>query len=152
MASQTAKGGRAVRAPILKGKTMKFLITLLLLAGAHFALTASVPAPTGKNWVFWPFATDSHAVLGLAGDGVSSITKLLSVIAGVCFLAALLALFGLLIPAEWWGVLVGIGSIASLALYLLYLGPWAILPIVIDIFLLWGIFVVRWSVAAFRGM
>ena len=131
---------------------MKFLITLLLLAGAHFALPANVPAPTGKNWVFWPFAADSQAVLGLAGEGVSHITKLLSVIAGVCFLAALLALFGLIIPAELWGVLVGIASVASLALYLLYLGPWAILPIIIDIFLLWGIFIVRWSAAALRGM
>lgn len=131
---------------------MKFLITLLLLAGAHFALTANVPAPTGKNWVFWPFAADSQAVLGLAGEGVKNITKLLSVIAGVCFLAGLLALFGLIIPAELWGVLVGIASVASLALYLLYFGPWAILPIIIDIFLLWGIFIVRWSAAGLRGM
>ncbi|MBK8905296.1 MAG: hypothetical protein IPM53_29205 [Anaerolineaceae bacterium] len=131
---------------------MRILITLLLLAGAHFALTATMPAPTGKDWVFWPFAADSHAVLGLAGEGVSNLTKLLSVIAGVCFLAALLALFGLLIPAEWWGVLVGIASVASLALYLLYLGPWLVLPIAIDIFLLWGIFVVRWSAVGLRGM
>lgn len=131
---------------------MRLLITLLLLAGAHFALTANVPASAGKDWVFWPFAADSQAVLGLTGEGIGNITKLLSVIAGVCFVAALLALFGLIIPAEWWGVLVGIASVASLALYLLYLGPWAILPIIIDIFLLWGIFVVRWSAAAFRGM
>lgn len=131
---------------------MKFLITLLLLVSAHFALTATVPAPAGKNWVLWPFAADSPAGWGLTGKGVSDITKLLSVIAGAGFLAALLALFGLLIPAEWWGMLVGIASVASLVLYLLYLGRWAILPIVIDIFLLWGIFVVRWSAAALRGM
>jgi hypothetical protein len=105
------------------------LITLLLLAGAHFALTANVPAPGGKDWVFWPFAADSQAVWGLTGEGVRNITKLLSVIAGVCFVTALLALFCLIIPAEWWGAFVGIASVASLVLYLLYLGPWVVLPI-----------------------
>jgi hypothetical protein len=131
---------------------MRILITLLLLAGAHFALTANVPAPAGKDWVFWPFAADSQAVWGLSGEGVNNVTKLLSVIAGVCFLAALMALFGLIIPAELWGVFVGVASVASLALYLLYLGPWVVLPIAIDIFLLWGIFVVHWSAASLRGM
>jgi hypothetical protein len=130
---------------------MKFLITLLLLAGAHFALTATMPAKMGKGWFLWPFAADSQAVLGLTGEGAMNITKLLSVIAGVCFLAALMALFGLIIPTEWWGVLVGMASVSSLALYLLHLGPWAVLPIVIDIFLLWGIFVARWSAAVLRG-
>lgn len=130
---------------------MKFLVTLLLLAGAHFALTANVPAPAGKEWILWPFAADSQAVLHLSGDGIANFTKLLSVIAGVCFLAAIMALFGWVFPAEWWGALVGIGSITSVALYLLYLGPWAILPIAIDLFLLWGIFMARWSTAMLRG-
>lgn len=130
---------------------MKFLVTLLLLAGAHFALTANVPAPAGKEWILWPFATDSQAILHLAGDGVTNFTKLLSVIAGVCFLAAIMALFGWVFPAEWWGILVGIGSIASLALYLLFLGPWAIIPIIIDLFLLWGLFFAQWTAAMLRG-
>lgn len=130
---------------------MRILITLLLLLGAHFALTANVPAPTGRGWVFWPFAADSQAVLGLTGVGVSQATKLLSVIAGVCFLLALLAMFGLVVPAEWWGVLVGIAAASSLILYSLYLGPRAILPILIDAFLLWGILVPHWSIASLRG-
>ncbi len=130
---------------------MKIFVTLLLLVGAHFALTATVPAQTGKGWILWPFAADSQAVLGLTGARITSITKLLSVIAGACFLVAILALFGLIIPAEWWGVLVGIASASSLALYLLYLGPWAIMPMAIDLFLLWGIFVVHWSATMLRG-
>ncbi len=130
---------------------MLILIALLLLFGAHFALTANVPAPAGRGWVFWPFATDSQAVLGLTGVGVSQATRLLSVIAGVCFLLALLAMFGLVVPAEWWGVLVGIAAAASLILYSLYLSPRAILPILIDAFLLWGILVPHWSVASLHG-
>lgn len=131
---------------------MRFLITLLLLAGAHFALTANVPAPAGKRWVFWPFAADSQALFGLSGERISNVTKLLSVTAAVCFGAALMALFGLIIPAELWGVFVGIASVASLVLYILYLSPRAVLPIAIDIFLLWGIFIVRWSAAGLGGM
>ncbi len=130
---------------------MRNIVALLLLLGAHFALTANVPASVGQEWIFWPFATDSRAVLGLTGDGISNMTKLLSVIGGVCFLAALLALFGLIIPAEWWGVLVGVAATASLILYTLYFGRWAILPIAIDSFLLWGILIPHWSVASLSG-
>jgi hypothetical protein len=131
---------------------MRYLIALLLLLSAHFALTANVPASAGQEWIFWPFSADSRAVLGLTGDGVNNITKLLSVIAGACFLAALLALFGLIIPAEWWGVLVGIAATSSLILYTLYFGLWAVLPIAIDSFLLWGIFIPHWSVANLSGV
>jgi predicted molibdopterin-dependent oxidoreductase YjgC len=56
-----------------------------------------------------------------------------------------------LIPAEWWGVLVAMAAVASLILNLLYLSPWVILPILIDLFLLWGIFVPHWSVASLHG-
>ena len=130
---------------------MRLLIAFLLLLGAHFALTANVPAPAGQGWIFWPFAADSQAVLGFTGEGISNMTKLLSAIAGICFLAALLALFGLLIPAEWWGVLVGIAAASSLILYVLYFDPWAILPLAIDIFLLWGVLIPHWSVASLHG-
>lgn len=130
---------------------MKFFVTLLLLAGAHFALTANVPAPAGKEWILWPFAIDSQAILHLTGGGIANFTKLLSAIAGVCFLAAIMALFGWVFPADWWGVLVAIASITSLALYLLFLGPWAIIPIIIDLFLLWGVFFTHWFAAMLRG-
>ena len=130
---------------------MKLLVTLLLLISAHFALTANVPAPAGQAWLLWPFAANSQAVLGLTGTGIGNLTKILSGVAGICFLAALLALFGWLIPAEWWGVLVGIGALSSLILYLLYLGSGAILPIAIDLLLLWGVFIPHWSVANLSG-
>lgn len=130
---------------------MRLFVALLLLLGAHFAMTATIPAPAGRGWFFWPFAADSQAVLGRTGNGINTATKLLSLVAGVCFLAALVALFGLLIPAEWWGVLVGIAAAASLILYILYFGRWAILPITIDLFLLWGLLIPHWSVASLHG-
>ena len=130
---------------------MKLFVAFLLLIGAHFALTANLPAPAGQAWILWPFAANSQAVWGLTGAEIGSLTKVLSGIAGICFLAALLALLGLFLPAEWWGVLVSIAAISSLILYLLHLGPWAILPIAIDILLLWGIFVPHWSVANLHG-
>lgn len=83
---------------------MKFLVTLLLFAGAHFTLTATMPAQMGKGWILWPFAADSQAVLHLSGDVIVTFTKWLSVIAGACFLAAIMALFGWVVPAELWSV------------------------------------------------
>jgi len=37
------------------------------------------------------------------------------------------------------------------SLYVLYFGVWAILPIVIDAALLWGVLAQHWSVALLRG-
>jgi hypothetical protein len=52
-----------------------------------------------------------------------------------------------LVPAGWWVQLVGVGAAASIALFILYLGPFSIIPIAIDVFLLWGVFIQQWTVS-----
>lgn len=131
---------------------MRILIAVLLLVGAHFSLTANVPAQAGQARFFWPFAADTKPALDiLPQEATRTVTSLLSVVAGACFLAATLGLFGLVVPASWWSPLVVTGAVSSGLLYLLYIGPWALLPLLIDTLLLWGVLVWGWSVAGLRG-
>ena len=85
------------------------------------------------------------------GSATKVVTQILSVIAGLCFLASAIALFEWLIPAQWWAWLVIVGSVASAVLFLLYLGINALIPLAMDTFLLWGIVAQHWTVAALRG-
>jgi len=134
---------------------LRILIIALLFAAAHFSLTAFAPAHAGSNWLGWPFAADSKPWLsfvgGLPQQSGSAVTPALAGIAGLCFLAAGLALTGWLVPANWWQALVLSGTACSAALFLLYFGPFALIPLGIDALLLWGLFVQYWTVASIRG-
>ena len=103
----------------------------------------------------WPFAADSKSWLGFVGglprQSGSAVTPLLAGLAGLGLLAAALGLFGVLVPANGWPVLVIVSASASILLYVLYFRVWAILLIVIDAVLLWGVLAQHWSVALLRG-
>lgn len=133
----------------------RFVVLVLILAAAHFSLIPFAPAQAGKAWLVWPLAADSRpwltAIGGLPAQGNGLATIVLSGAAGLCFLGAALGLFGLLVPAAWWPWLVTLGATVSAVLYLLYLGPWSILPLALDLVLLWGVLGLHWTVATLRG-
>ncbi len=130
---------------------MRTVALILLLLAAHFSLTALLPGPAGKGTVVWPFGPESRPVFGFLGGGGRPLAQVLAVIAGACFLLAALSLFGLLIPADWWTVLVVVGAVASIVLHLLYLSPFAILPLILDGVLLWGALAQGWTAASLGG-
>lgn len=123
---------------------MRTIVIVLLVLGAHFNLTAVVPGP--KALIYWPFGADTKPLLAMLGAYPNSPTQLLSILAGVSFIAALLALLGWLIPANWFAPLVIVAVAASVLLYGLYFGTFALLPIAIDLVLAWGVLNQHWSV------
>jgi hypothetical protein len=66
-------------------------------------------------------------------------------------LLAAVGLFWALIPGQWWPMIVIISAIASALMFVLYFGLWAILPLALDAFLLWGVLAQHWTVASLRG-
>jgi hypothetical protein len=136
---------------------MRIVVLVLLLLGAQFSATAFAPAAAGKGWLIWPFAADSKSLLGFVGgvpqQSGGGFTPVLAVLAGLStlgFLAAAASLFGILVPATWWPILVPASTILSLLLQILYIGPLVILPILVDGVLLWGVFIQHWSVTSLR--
>jgi hypothetical protein len=134
---------------------MRILVFVLLLLGAHFSLTAFVPGAAGNAVFYWPWAADARPLLagvgGLPQQGGSVLTPALAGIAGLCFLGAAAALLGIVIPADWWRLLVMGGTVASIALFVLFLSPLSVLPIAVDLLLLWGLFAQQWTVAGLQG-
>lgn len=132
---------------------MRIVVLILLLLGAHFAGTAFVPGP--KASIVWPFGVDSRPVLagigGMQSQSNGFVTPLLAGGAVAAFAAAFASLLGFVVPAEWFVPLVVTGSLASIILNILFIGPLAILPVAVDLILLWGVLVNDWTIAVLRS-
>ena len=134
---------------------MKILVIFLLILAAHFNATPFAPAPAGAAKFYWPFAADSKSWLAAIGGLPASggiVTSLLAGVAALGFIAALLALFGWLVPANWFTPAILTASIASVLLYVLYFGALSLLPLALDAILLAGVYTWHWSVAGLKGM
>ena len=118
---------------------MKAILIALLVLAAHFSAT--------------PFAADSKswltAIGGLPASG-GIVTSLLAGVAALGFIAGLLALFGWLVPANWFAPAIIASSSASILLYVLYFGTFSILPLALDAILLAGVYTWHWSVAGLK--
>ena len=125
---------------------MKILLLALLLLGAHLNLTALVPAAAGQApppwWtggrLIWPFGLDTHTLLP-SGGALDTLTPVLGIAGAVCFLLAAAALLHWVVPAAWLTWLIAGGVACSLALQVVWISPWAVLPLVLDAAFLWTI-------------
>jgi hypothetical protein len=145
---------------------VKIAITVLLIVAWHFPTTFFVPGGTGQpasdtGSLIWPFGRASGPILAgvpsfVAPSSLTSFTNpsiamAAAGIASLAFLVALFSLWGVVIPADWWRGAAIVGSVSSIVLFVLYLGPWAIIPIAVDLFVLWGVFVQDWTQSTFTG-
>ena len=122
----------------------KAALTIALLLGAHLNLTALVPAPAGQGqppwWVggglFWPFFADARTLVP-AGAFRDTVTPLLGIAAAACLLMAAAAILGWLVPGSWFTPLVVAGVSCSIVLQIVWLSGWTVLPLALDVVLLW---------------
>lgn len=132
---------------------MRIIVLVLLLLGAQFSATVFAPA-AGKAWLLWPFGEDSKSWLSIVGGMKQSASPLTLVVAGVatlCFLATAFGLFGIVVPVDWWRPLALVAVVASILLHVLFFGIWAVVPIAVDVVLLWGVLLQNWSVSTLTG-
>ena len=135
------------------------LILALSLLGAHLNLTAIVPLQVGDPsppwWVggrlLWPFAVETRTLVP-AGDALNSITPILAISSAIIFLLAAAALLRWLVPAQWFFGLIVAGVVLSIVLQVIWFSPWAILPLLVDMALLWAVFGQHITVNSLRGL
>jgi hypothetical protein len=133
-------------------------ILVLLFLAAHLNLTALVPLQAGDPpppwWVggrlLWPFAVQTRTLL-LAGDALNALTPLLSIASAVCFLLAAAALLRWLVPGRWFSALIVAGAVLSIVLQVIWFTGWAVLPLLVDVALLWAVLGWHVSVDGLRG-
>jgi hypothetical protein len=66
-------------------------------------------------------------------------------IASLAFIVAIASLWGIVIPSEWWRPAAVIGAVSSIALFVIYLSPLSIVPLIADAAVLWGVLIANWT-------
>lgn len=137
---------------------MWILILVLLLLGAQLNLTAIVPLQAGGTpppwWVggrlLWPFAVETHTLLP-QGDALNSLTPILGIASAIFFFLAAAALLRWFIPGRWFPWFIVAGAMLSIVLQVIWISGWAVLPLLVDIALLWAVFGQHVTVSSLRG-
>lgn len=126
---------------------VNWLFSALLILQAHFAASYLVPLDEEAQREFggllkwaWPWSMGDSGILGqLTASSDLPLTGLfLAMIAGTLFFLAALAVVNLWLPFRWWRVLAGGGAILSLLLMTGFFGFTKVLPIVLNLVVLWA--------------
>jgi hypothetical protein len=136
----------------------QILVTILLIVAWHFPTTFFVPAgpPNEYGWFAWPFGKGTSPAIARTPRLIAprpgslhrpSLAMLAAAVASLSFLAAIGALWGIVVPADWWQAATVLGASSSIVLFLLYFGPGALIPLVVDGVVLAGVLVTGWTPA-----
>ncbi len=133
----------------------KWLFGAVLALGAHFAASYIIPLDqkgqetfAGLMKWFWPWAHGNSGPLGtILPSGFPVPGFFIAVTAAGLFILAALAFVGIWVPFIWWRVCAFAGALISLFLMLMFFGPTKIIPIALDIFVLWAAWN-NWTLAA----
>ena len=136
---------------------MKWLFAVLLVLQAHFAASYLVPLDREAQATFggllkwvWPWSIGDGGILGrIPASGEYSISGVwLGGGAALLSILAALAVMGWWIPFGWWRVLAMGGAILSLLLMVGFFGVTKLLPMVLDLVVLWAAITDRMSAPA----
>ena len=126
---------------------LKWLFAALLLLQAHFAASYLVPLDREAQQTFggllrwaWPWSDGDSGPLGqvTTSSGFPLSGFFLAVIAVGLFFLAALAVVGIWVPFGWWRVLAVGGAIFSLLLMVAFFDPRKLLPMAVDLVVLWA--------------
>lgn len=127
--------------------TLHRLFAALLVLQAHFAASYLVPLDGEAQQTFggllrwaWAWSDGDGGPLGqvTVSSGFPLSGFFLAVTAAGLFLLAALGVVGIWIPFDWWRVLAMGGAILSLLLMAAFLGPTKLLPMALDLLVLWA--------------
>ena len=126
---------------------VKLLIAGLLAAHGliHAGFVSARPAATagGPPWPFELARSWVLTPLGVPTDAIRIVGVGLALASIVAFALAGLVVVGIL-PAALWPALAAAGSVASLAVLLVFFHPWLILGVAIDLVVIWSVVGVGW--------
>lgn len=126
----------------------QWVITGFLFLHIHFVASYLVPLDRQAQqefggllkWV-WPWSGGDRGLLGqvTVASGVPLSGIFIAGLAALLFVIGILAVFELWVPFNWWRVGAGGGAILSLLLMAGFFGATKVLPMVLDLVLLWAV-------------
>jgi hypothetical protein len=134
----------------------KWLFAALLVLQAHFAASYLVPLDREAQGEFggllrwaWPWSIGDSGLLGrIPASGDYPLSGIfLAGSAAVVFILAALAVVGIWVPFGWWRVLAMGGAVLSLLLMAGFFGATKLVPMVLDLVVLWAA-ITKWLPAA----
>lgn len=130
----------------------RLIASAALFTAAHFCMGFINPSAGGAGGaLLFPFATDAPTrwVFGsLASGPLALVVPLMIGLAGIAVLAfflAILATFGLWVPADLWRTLVLVGAASSAIVLVLHPSVWVVLPLALDGVLAWVALASVWA-------
>jgi hypothetical protein len=135
-------------------KRMKWLFAALLVLQAHFAASYLVPLDREAQGEFggllrwaWPWSIGDGGILGRipASGEYPVIGVWLAGGAVLLFILAALAVVGWWVPFGWWRIMAIGGAFLSLLLMVGFFGVTKLLPIALDLMVLWAAITERMS-------
>jgi hypothetical protein len=130
-----------------------WLVVGLLVLQTHFAISYIVPIDRANldgwlqvliSWVF-PWGQGDRGLLNASGSSEGfALGFFIAATATLLSVAALLAVFGLVVPHDWWKALTIGGAVVSLVLLVGFFEPHKVLPIVFEAAVIVAI-VTRWA-------
>ncbi len=135
----------------------QWIIVGLLILEGHFAASYLVPldGPSQREfggalrW-FWPWSDGDHGPLGAVtvANGFPIAGFYLAVTAAALLVLAAMGVLHWWVPPAWWRPLAGVGAVLSVVLMALFFGPTKLLPITLNLVVLWLVVSDRVPVAA----
>jgi hypothetical protein len=122
---------------------------LLVLHGLVHAILAAVPNPSAPDQGFANFFPGFGSWLltraGLSEPAGKTLAIVLAVAATLGFVAAGLALLGVLVPFDWWRALAIASAVVSLVLVVIFWDLYLIVGLLIDAVVLATLIFTNWS-------
>src|SRR5579871_291285 len=124
----------------------KWLFAAVLVLGSHFGASYLVPLDAKAQQTFggllrwvWPWADGDSGPLGVmtASSGFPVSGFFVAVTSAGFFFVAALAVVGIWVPLQWWRWCATTGAALSLFLMIMFFGLTKLLPIALDLFVLW---------------
>jgi hypothetical protein len=125
----------------------KWLFVTVLAMGAHFQASYLVPLDEKAQREFggflrwaWPWADGDSGPLGVTtvSSGFPISGFFVAVTSAGFFVLAALAVAGIWVPFYWWRFSGISGAVLSLFLMAMFFGPTKLMPIALDVFVLWA--------------
>jgi len=110
---------------------------LIVAAQARTSFGISKSPPADPDWLrWWPVPLGRSWLLDRAGLSGGSLEKALGAVwllSGLCLVAAGFGFMGVVVPLGLWPALVVIGATGALVMLLLYLHPFYLIGILVDV-------------------